>query len=84
MQGVSSPRVKLLYDIYRDNIQYLGHFHTGGVPEGNELDDTEELNWRAVARAITDLGFQRFVVHEFVPIRDPMTSLIEAYEICRV
>ncbi|MBW8773128.1 MAG: TIM barrel protein [Gemmatimonadetes bacterium] len=97
MQGVGSPRVKLLYDIYhmqimdgdiirtiRDNIQYFGHFHTGGVPGRHELDDTQELNWRAVARAIADLGFQGFVAHEFVPTRDPMTSLKEAFETCNV
>ena len=97
MKGVGSPRVKLLYDIYhmqimegdilrtiRDNIQYLGHFHTGGVPGRNELDDTQELNWHAVARAIADLGFQGFVAHEFVPTRDPMTSLKEAFKTCSV
>jgi hydroxypyruvate isomerase len=92
MKGVGSPRVKLLYDIYhmqimegdiirtiRDNIQFLGHFHTGGVPGRHELDDTQELTWRAVARAIADLGFQGFIAHEFVPTRDPMTSLREAF-----
>ena len=97
MQGVDSPRVKLLYDIYhmqimegdiirtiRDNIRWLGHFHTGGVPGRNELDDTQELDWRAIARAIADLGFQGFVAHEFVPTRDPMTSLKEAFHTCRV
>ena len=97
MQGVDSPRVKLLYDIYhmqimegdnirtiRDNIRWLGHFHSGGVPGRNELDDTQELDWRAIARAIADLGFQGFVAHEFVPTRDPMTSLKEAFETCRV
>ena len=79
VQGVDSPRVKLLYDIYhmqimegdvirtiRENIQYIGHFHTGGVPGRHELDDTQELNWRAVATAIADLNFQGFVAHEFV------------------
>lgn len=97
MKGVGSPRVKLLYDIYhmqimdgdiirtiRDNIQYIGHFHTGGVPGRNELDDMQELNWHAVARAIADLGFQGFVAHEFVPTRDQMTSLREAFAICSV
>src|SRR6266849_1761094 len=65
MKAVDSPRVKLLYDIYhmqimegdvirtiRDNHQYIGHFHTGGVPGRHELDDTQELQWRAVCRAI--------------------------------
>ncbi|HLH19159.1 MAG TPA: TIM barrel protein [Bryobacteraceae bacterium] len=97
IKGVDSPRVKLLYDIYhmqimegdiirtiRQNIQYIGHFHTGGVPGRHELDDTQELNWRTVATAIADLGFQGFIAHEFVPTRDPMTSLKAAVELCTV
>ena len=82
MKGVGSPRVKLLYDIYhmqimegdvirtiRDNIAYIGHFHTGGVPGRHELDDTQELNWRAIANAIADTNYTGFVAHEFVPTR---------------
>ena len=97
MKNVGSPRVKLLYDIYhmqimegdvirtiRDNIQYLGHFHTGGVPGRHELDGTQELNWRAVASAIADSGFKGYLAHEFVPTRDPLTSLREAVAICNV
>ena len=97
MKGVDSPRVKLLYDIYhmqimegdiirtiRDNIQYIGHFHTGGVPGRHELDDTQELQWRTVAKAIADLKFDGFFAHEFVPLRDPMTSLAEAVKLCEV
>ena len=97
MKSVSSPRVKLLYDIYhmqimegdvirtiRDNIQYIAHFHTGGVPGRNELDDTQELNWRTVSKAIADTGFTGFFAHEFVPKRDPLTSLREAVEVCTV
>jgi hydroxypyruvate isomerase len=97
MKGVDSPRVKLLYDIYhmqimegdiirtiRDNFQYIAHFHTGGVPGRHELDDTQELQWRTVARAIADLNFQGFFAHEFVPTRDPMTSLKQAVELCTV
>ncbi len=96
-KGVDSPRVKLLYDIYhmqimegdvirtiRDNIQYIGHFHTGGVPGRHELDDTQELQWRTVAKAIADLNFQGFFAHEFTPVRDPMTSLKEAVQLCTV
>src|SRR5881227_1842606 len=76
-QMVNSPRVKLLYDIYhmqimegdiirtiRDNIKWLGHFHTGGVPGRHELDATQELNWHAVAAAIADTGFTGFMAHE--------------------
>lgn len=94
---VGSPRVKLLYDIYhmqimegdiirtvRNNIQHIAHFHTGGVPGRHELDNTQELNWRAVATAIADLNFQGFVAHEFIPTRDPMQSLAEAYDLCKV
>jgi hydroxypyruvate isomerase len=97
IKRVDSPRVKLLYDIYhmqimegdiirtiRDNIQFIAHFHTGGVPGRNELDNTQELNWRAIATAIADLNFTGFMAHEFVPLRDPMQSLAQAYEICKV
>jgi hydroxypyruvate isomerase len=97
IKGVDSPRVKLLYDIYhmqimegdiirtvRDNIQYIAHFHTGGVPGRHELDDTQELQWRTVAKAIADLNFQGYFAHEFVPAKDPLTSLKSAVELCTV
>jgi hydroxypyruvate isomerase len=94
---VNSPRVKLLYDIYHmqimegdliatihENIQWLGHFHTGGVPGRHELDDTQEVQWDAVMRGIVDAGFQGYVAHEFVPTRDPLTSLRQAVDLCDV
>ena len=97
LRGVGSPRVKLLYDIYhmqimegdvirtiRDTIRYIGHFHTGGVPGRHEIDDSQELNYRAIARAIADLGFAGYLAHEFQPTRDPLTSLREAVTICGV
>ncbi len=97
MKGVDSPRVKLLYDIYhmqimegdiirtiRDNFQYIAHFHTGGVPGRHELDDTQELQWRTIAKAIADLNFTGYFAHEFVPVRDPITSLKEAVTLCTV
>ena len=97
MKGVGSPRVKLLYDIYhmqimegdvirtiRDNREFIAHFHTGGVPGRNELDESQELNYRAVATAIADTGFAGYVAHEFVPTRDPLTSLRQAVAICSV
>src|ERR1700676_2784948 len=97
IKRVNSPRVKLLYDIYhmqimegdiirtiRDNIQYIAHFHTGGVPGRHELDDTQELNWRTIAKAIADVKFDGFFAHEFVPVRDPMQSLEEAVKLCTV
>ena len=97
VKAVASPRVKLLYDIYhmqimegdvihtiRDNQQYIGHYHTGGVPGRHELDDTQELNWPAVCRAIVGTGFEGYLAHEFVPSRDPLTSLREAVALCDV
>ena len=94
---VDSPQFKLLYDIYhmqimegdvirtiRDNAQYLGHFHTGGNPGRNEIDETQELNYEAIAKAIADLDYDGFFAHEFIPLRDPMTSLRQAVDICRV
>ena len=97
MEAVASPRVKLLYDIYhmqimegdvirtiRDNAKHIGHYHTGGVPGRNELDEHQELQWPAIARAILDTGFTGYFAHEFVPKRDPMTSLREAVALCDV
>jgi hydroxypyruvate isomerase len=93
---VNSPRVKLLYDIYhlqimegdivrtiRENIQWIAHFHTGGNPGRHEIDDTQELNYRFVAKAIADLGFNGYVSHEYSPApgRDPIRSLEAAMEI---
>jgi hydroxypyruvate isomerase len=98
MEGVHSPRVKLLYDIYhmqimegdvirtiRDNIQWIGHIHTGGVPGRHEINDSQELNYRAIATALADLHYQGFVAHEFIPTRtDPFVSLEEAVRLCTV
>jgi hydroxypyruvate isomerase len=97
VKAVDSPRVKLLYDIYhmqimegdiirtiRDNIQYIAHFHTGGVPGRHELDDTQELQWRTIAKAIADLNFSGFLAHEFVPVKDPLASLRQAVDLCTV
>jgi hydroxypyruvate isomerase len=97
VKAVGSPRVRLLYDIYhmqimegdvistiRKNHEWIAHYHTGGVPGRHELDDTQELNWRAVCAAIADTGFTGYVAHEFVPTRDPLTSLREAVALCDV
>ena len=96
-QEVNSPNVKLLYDIYhmqimegdliatiRPNIQWIGHFHTGGVPGRHELDGMQEVQWDGVMRAIADTGFRGYVAHEFVPTGDPLESLREAVELCDV
>jgi hydroxypyruvate isomerase len=97
VKGVGSPRLKLLYDIYhmqimegdvvrtiRENAPHIAHYHTGGVPGRNEIDETQELNYRRVAQAIAETGFTGFLAHEFVPKRDPLTSLAQAYAICDV
>jgi len=95
VEEVASPRVKLLYDIYHmqimegdlvstitANARWLGHFHTGGVPGRHELDDTQEVTWPAVMRAIAATGFTGYVAHEFVPREDPLTSLRAAFNLC--
>ena len=99
MKRVNSPRVKILYDIYhaqimdgdivrniRDHYQWIGHFHTGGNPGRKEIDDTQELNYRFIMKAIADLGFTGFVTHEYSPTmgNDPIKELAKAMEICAV
>lgn len=97
MKGVDSPRVKLLYDAYhmqimegdlirtiRDNIQYIAHFHCAGVPGRHEIDETQEVNWHAVAKAIADLNFPGYIAQEFVPARDPLTSMKQAVQVLTV
>ena len=97
IKAVGSPKVKVLFDIYhmqimegdiirtiRDNHPLICHYHTGGVPGRHELDQTQELQWRSVAKAIVDTGFTGYMAHEFVPTRDPLTSLREAVALCDV
>ena len=97
VQEVNSPNVKLLYDIYhmqimegdlidtiRKNIQWIGHFHTGGVPGRHELDGTQEVQWDGVMRAIAETDFRGYVAHEFIPTADPFTSLRNAVDLCDV
>jgi len=97
VQAVNSPRVKLLYDIYhmqimegdlvatiQKNIDWLGHFHTGGVPHRHELDGTQEVQWDGVMRGIAATNYHGYVAHEFVPTRDPLTSLRQAVDLCDV
>jgi hydroxypyruvate isomerase len=97
VKGVGSPRLKLLYDIYHMQImegdvvhtirtyaQHIAHYHTGGVPGRNEIDDTQELNYRRVALAIVESGYTGFLAHEFVPRNDPLKSLGDAFAICDV
>jgi hydroxypyruvate isomerase len=97
MKEVNSPHVKLLYDIYhmqimegdliatiKANIQWLGHFHTGGVPGRHELNDTQEVQWDGVMRGIVESGYKGYVAHEFVPTGDPRASLLQAVDLCDV
>jgi hydroxypyruvate isomerase len=94
---VGSDRVKILYDIYhaqimegdiirtiRNNSEYIAHYHTGGNPGRNEIDETQELYYPAIMRAIVRTGYKGYVAHEFVPKRDPLTSLANAVRICDV
>jgi hydroxypyruvate isomerase len=97
VKAVNSPRVKLLYDAYhmqimegdlirtlRANKEWIAHVHTGGVPGRHELDDTQEVTWKAIASTLVDMGFTGYMAHEFVPTRDPLTSLREAVVLCDV
>jgi len=94
---VGSERVKILYDIYHAQIMegdiirtiqthkdYMGHYHTGGNPGRNEIDDTQELYYPAIMRAIVETGYKGYVAHEFIPKKDPLTSLAYAARICDV
>jgi hydroxypyruvate isomerase len=97
-KAVGSERFKLLYDIYhmqimegdiiatiRDKHQYFGHYHTGGVPGRNEIDESQELNWPAIMRAIVDTGFKGYVAQEFIPAKaDKIASLAAAVRVCDV
>ena len=97
VKAVNSPRVKLLYDIYhmqimegdiirtiRDNIAHIGHFHTAGNPGRRDMDDTQELNYRGIAQAIVDTGYDGYLGHEFEPKGDPLAARRAAYELCDV
>jgi len=96
-KGVSSPRTKLLYDIYHmqimegdlirnitDNIEYIGHFHTAGNPGRKDLDDQQEIYYPAVMRAIIATGYDLYVGHEFGPKGDPLEAMKAAYDVCNV
>lgn len=98
VRRVGSERFKLLYDIFhmqimegdvcdtiKEHHQAIAHYHTGGVPGRNEIDDTQELNYPRIMRAILDTGFKGFVAQEFVPKRaDALASLRQGVQICDV
>jgi len=94
---IASERMKILFDIYHVQIMqgdiisrirqfkdYIGHYHTAGVPGRNELDDNQEINYPPIMRTIVETGFQGYVAQEFIPTRDPVTSLREAVKLCDV
>jgi hydroxypyruvate isomerase len=95
---VGSTHFKLLYDIYHMQIMegdvirtiteykdYIAHYHTAGVPGRHEIDDTQELNYKAIMTAIANNGFEGFVGQEFIPISgNPLQSLKQSIRICSV
>ncbi len=94
---VGSPRVKVLFDIYHVQIMHgdvitrikqhkdwIGHYHTAGVPGRNEIDDTQEIQYAPIMRAIVETGYRGYVGQEFIPLRDKAQSLSEAARICDV
>ena len=97
-KAVGSENFKLLYDIYhmqimegdlirniRDHHEYIAHYHTGGNPGRNEIDDSQEIYYPAVMRAILETGFKGFVAQEFIPAReDKIASLAQGVGICDV
>jgi len=94
---VNSSRVKLLDDIYHmqimegdiirtitDNAQWIGHYHTAGVPGRRDMDETQELYYPAIMRAIVETGYDGYVGHEFIPKGDPVEALKSAFDLCNV
>ncbi len=95
---LDKPNFKLLYDIYhmqimegdvirtiRENHQYINHYHTGGVPGRNEINDSQELNYPAIMKAIYATGFDGFVAQEFIPTyEDKLSALREGIQICDI
>jgi hydroxypyruvate isomerase len=63
---------------------YIGHYHTGGNPDRHEIDETQELYYPAIMRAIVKTGYKGYVAHEFIPLKDPIESLAYAVRICDV
>ncbi|MFN6128249.1 MAG: hydroxypyruvate isomerase family protein [Planctomycetota bacterium] len=94
---VGSDHFKLLFDIYHMQImegdiirtiqrdhEYFGHYHTGGNPGRHEIDDSQELYYPAIAKAIADTGFDGYFAHEFIPVQDVRVGLTEAVKRCTV
>ncbi len=97
IRQIGSPRVKLLFDIYHVQIMHgdvisrihqhkesIAHIHTAGVPGRNEIDDTQEINYPPIMKALLDVGYDGFVGQEFIPTRDKVASLAQGVRICDV
>ena len=98
VKRIGSPNFKLLYDIYhmqidegdvirtiRNNHESFGHYHTGGVPGRNEIDERQELYYPAIMKAIVATGYKGYVAQEFIPAdADPIASLRKAIQICDI
>ncbi len=98
---IGSPNFKLLYDIYhmqidegdvirtiKENHQYIAHYHTGGVPGRHEIDESQELFYPAIMRAILETGYKGYVAQEFIPTgkenKDKIAALKKAIKLCDV
>jgi hydroxypyruvate isomerase len=69
----------------KNNRKYIAHFHTGGVPGRNEIDETQELNYQAIMQAINQYGYNGYVAQEFIPTwDDPFEALAKAIDICTI
>lgn len=94
-ERVNSPNVKLLYDVYhmqimegdvirtmREHMQWIGHIHTAGNPGRQDFDDTQELNYRGICKAIAESDYSGYVGHEFKPKGDPLAAAEAAFALC--
>lgn len=98
VKAIDSPRFKLLFDVYHVQIMngdvirrirqyhpYIGHYHTAGNPGRGELDDTQEINYPSVMRAILETGYSGYVAQEFIPTwKEPISALEHAARVCDV
>lgn len=97
IKKVGSPRMKLLFDIYhvqimhgdiirriQQNKDYIGHYHIAGCPDRHEIDDTQEINYKPIMKAIAETGYTGYVSHEYMPTRDPLKGLRQAVALCDV
>ena len=97
-KAIGSEQFKLLYDIYHMQIMegdvittikkyhsFISHYHTGGVPGRAEIDDTQELYYPAIVKAILETGYTGYIGQEFIPKReDKLASLQQGVEICDI